>query len=124
MQLALFGTTDEGGFVPGWLAETVLLLFGGADLDLTKRPPAPDATLTVVAIFGGAKVVVPAGSRVTAGGFSLFGGRSVKVGPGAGPDLRLNAVTVFGGIEVVEAPARLGAERPAEGVEAPRTFPF
>jgi hypothetical protein len=39
---------------------------------------------------------------VSLGGASIFGGRSVKVSEGAGPRIRLNAIAVFGGIEVRE----------------------
>ena len=44
--------------------------------------------MNVFAIFGGIKVIVPSGSRVTASGLSLFGGRRVKVRQGDGPALR------------------------------------
>jgi hypothetical protein len=53
-----------------------LALFGGLDLDLTDAPP--ELEVTVVAIFGGAKVTVRPDEEVTWGGFSLFGGRSIE----------------------------------------------
>ena len=125
MQVALFSSTDEGGLAPAWTNETVIVLFGGTKLDLTKRPPEPDATLTVVAVFGEAKVIVPAGSRLTVRGLSLFGARQVRVQPGTGPDLGLRAFTLFGSVDVTEAPgSRTGAEKRAEAGEKGQVFPY
>lgn len=125
MQLAVFCSTDEGGFAPGWANEIIVLLFGSAKLDLTKRPPAPDARLTVIAIFGGAKIIVPAGTSVIVGGFSLFGSREVKARAGDGPNLSLQAFVSFGGVEVVEAPGgAIGDERQADAARRRPTFPF
>lgn len=124
VQIALFGmgNVNELGLRPEWTSETVILLFGGATLDLTRRPPAPDARLTVVVLFGGVRLLVPAESRLTVGGFSLFGGRSVRAESGTGPDLRIDIFSAFGGAEIKEAPARTTTTRPP--VVEDRTFPF
>ncbi len=53
-----------------------LALFGGLDIDLTYAPP--ELEVTVVAIFGGAKVRVRPDEEVMFDGFSLFGGRSIE----------------------------------------------
>lgn len=102
MNLALFGGFGKRPFAPGWKEETVVAVFGGGEVDLVGAPPVDGARLTAVAVFGGIEIVVPAGSRVTLSGLSLFGGRDVKVSPGDGPEIRLRAVAVLGGIEVKE----------------------
>jgi|SRR5215469_2211181 len=50
-------------------------LFGGLDLDLTSAPP--ELEVTIVAIFGGARVRVRSDQEVIFDGFSLFGGRRI-----------------------------------------------
>ncbi len=122
MQLAVFGSTDATGFPGGWTSERAFVLFGSAKLDLTARPPAPDAALTVCAIFGEVKIIVPAGSRLALDGFSLFGSRTVKVQPGDGPDLRIRAFALFGGVTVKEgAPVPIMVEQQAA---ERRVFPY
>jgi hypothetical protein len=54
-----------------------LALFGGLDLDLSSAPP--ELAITVVAIFGGAKVRVRQDEEVVCGGFSVFGGRKIDL---------------------------------------------
>jgi hypothetical protein len=88
-----------------------LALFGGLDLDLTDAPP--ELEVTVVAIFGGAKVTVRPDEEVTWGGFSLFGGRSIeppRQAPQSSPPveededapfpLDILAYSLFGGVSV------------------------
>ena len=111
MHLAIFGSTDATSFAPDRAREATVVLFGRATLDLTEQPPAPDATLVAVTLFGATKVLVPAGSRVLGGGLCLFGSRRVAVRPGYGPDLRVLAVSIFGGLTIAEvAPDRAAAE--------------
>ncbi len=122
MQLAVFGSTDATGFPSGWTSETAFVLFGSAKLDLTTRPPAPDAALTACAIFGEVKIIVPAGSRLALDGFSLFGSGSVKAQRGNGPDLRIRAFSLFGGVTVKEgAPVPVPLELQAA---ERRVFPY
>jgi hypothetical protein len=112
MHLTIF-SGDAAYFAPNWKNETVIVLFGGARVDLTERPPANGATLSVYAVFGGAKVIVPAGSRVTTSGLSLFGGRRINVRHGDGPALHVRAAAIFGGVDVIEAPRAKQPETPS-----------
>ncbi len=122
MQLAVFGSTDATGFPAGWTSESAFVLFGSAKLDLTARPPAPDAALTACAIFGEVKIIAPAGSRVVLDGFCLFGSRTVKVQPGDGPDLRIRAFSLFGSVNVKDgAPVPIMVEQQAA---ERRVFPY
>lgn len=104
MNVAVFGGLNRRPFPPGWTTETVIAIFGGGELDLSSSPPGPDARLTVVAVFGGFKILVAPGTRVSVSGFGLFGGREVKVsqGGGDGPEIKMSLYVFLGGIEVEE----------------------
>jgi hypothetical protein len=102
MNLALFGGFDRRPLGPGWTKETFVAVFGGGEIDLTESPPEGEGKLTAVALFGGVTFIVPAGTRLSMGGASILGGRSVNVSEGDGPTIRLNAVAVLGGIEARE----------------------
>ena len=65
-------------------------------------------------------VLVPAGSRVLGGGLCLFGSRRVVVRPGYGPDLRVLAVSIFGGLTIAEA----AHDRPGVEPYGRRALPF
>lgn len=104
MNVAVFGGLNRRPFPPGWTTETVIAIFGGGELDLSSSPPGPDARLTVVAVFGGFKILVAPGTRVSVSGFGLFGGREVKVSQvgGDGPEIKMSLYVFLGGIEVEE----------------------
>ncbi|HYF64846.1 MAG TPA: LiaF domain-containing protein [Herpetosiphonaceae bacterium] len=117
-------TNGRPYFAPGWHDEDVITLFGNVTIDVRNTPPRDDAVMTVLVMFGNATVIVPAGTHVSVGGFSLFSGRTVDLhAPPSGPRLRLTLSSVFGQIKVVEAlpeaspPAELG-QQPA-AVPAP-----
>jgi hypothetical protein len=95
-----------------------LALFGGLDLDLSSAPP--ELAVSVVAIFGGAKVRVRQDEEVVCGGFSVFGGRKIDLRrrpPAAGSSessarmsddddflpLDILAYSMFGGVTVTRA---------------------
>lgn len=124
MQLALFGmgNVSELGLRPEWTNEVVVTLFSSGTLDLTKRPPAPDARLTIVVLFGSANVVVPPDCRLTVGGISLVGARSVRAEPATGPDLRINLFAAFGGGDIRQATGKQVTGPGAVAEEQP--FPF
>lgn len=86
-------------FPPDWQKETIVSVFGGADLDSTAGAGS-GARLTAVAVCGSVKLRVPAGSRVSMSGVSLLGGRKVSVAPGDGPEIAVKAVSVFGSVKV------------------------
>jgi hypothetical protein len=101
LNLAIFGGLNRRPFPPGWTKETVITVFGGGELDLSSSPPGAGARLRVVTIFGGVKVLLAPGTRISTSGFGLFGGRGVKVSQhGEGPEIKLGLWVFFGGIEV------------------------
>jgi hypothetical protein len=86
----------------GWMKQTLVSIFGGAEVD-ARATPGEGAVLNFVGIFGGAKVVVPAGARVTTGGFAFLGGRRVNVASSPeGPAIRIFSYTLLAGLEVTD----------------------
>jgi hypothetical protein len=119
MQLAIFSSTSQAGFAPEWTEEAAVAVFGSSTLDLTLHPPLADASLTVAAVFGSVKVIVPPGARVTTKGIALFGGSKVRVEPGTGPDLTINFLALFGEVSIIEGKQRAFPARAAE-----QPFPY
>jgi hypothetical protein len=84
----------------GWTKQRLVAIFGGGHVDATAAP-GDGAALVIVTILGGAEIVVPDGARVTVGGFALLGGRSVEISSKEeGPEIRITAYTVLGGLRV------------------------
>ncbi len=104
MNLAMLGGFGKRPFAPGWTKQTAIAVLGGGEIDLTQSPPGEGAQLTAVAVLGGIDVTVAPGSRLTVSGFSLLGGREIKVEPGEGPAMRMRLIAVLGGVEVKEGP--------------------
>jgi hypothetical protein len=78
VSLAIFsGNRIDGSVLHRGESFFGLALFGGLDLDLTSAPP--ELAITVVAIFGGAKVRVRPEEKVVCAGFSVFGGRKIDL---------------------------------------------
>lgn len=78
-------------------------VFGGVDLDLGAARIDGEATLDLVALFGGVELAVPFGWRVLLDGPAIFGGHENHVPPPTDPNaptLRVNATAIFGGVEV------------------------
>ncbi len=79
VSLAIFsGNKIDGSMLHRGESFFGLALFGSLELDLTSAPP--ELAVTVVAIFGGAKVRVAPDEEVVCGGFSVFGGRRIELG--------------------------------------------
>jgi hypothetical protein len=84
----------------GWTKQRLVAILGGAQVDATAAP-GQGAVLRVLTILGGAEVLVPEGARVTVGGLALLGGRTVEVSSREdGPEIRLVAYTLLGGLRV------------------------
>lgn len=86
---------------------TVLALMGGAELDLRRAKfAAPEVTITINAIMGGAQIVVGPNVHVRVDGIGVMGGYS---GPSGlvedtadedAPVVRINGVAFWGGVNV------------------------
>ncbi len=103
--VALFSGKELSSTSPAFRGGTVLVAFGGTELDLTgARVATEGASLDVGVAFGGAEITVPEGWRVDVTGLPLFGGWSNKAKGEAlssdAPRLHVNALTLFGGMEI------------------------
>lgn len=113
----------------------VVAVWGGAELDFREARLPPGVTkVTILAVMGGAGVIVPPGLAVQSDGVAIMGGfegldqPSSRPAPDA-PILRINGFACMGGVEVVsrlpgettrEAERRLRAERKARRLREPR----
>lgn len=77
-------------------------VFGSLDADLTRAKPPPDgARMKATSVLGGVKVRVPAGWRVSVHGTPVLGATVDRTAHRAdGPTLDIEAVAVFGNVEV------------------------
>jgi predicted membrane protein len=89
-------------FQGAWLTA----FFGGVTLDLRGARPAPEgASVNATAAFGGVEIIVPKGWRISVRSTPIFGGLEDKTdhselpAPDA-PTLHVDALTVFGGVEI------------------------
>lgn len=82
-----------------WTEEIIFSVVSGASVDATA-PPADGAKLTVVSFLSGTKVLVPPGSEVRFTGGDILGSHSVKVEPGAGPKIEIQAIPILGSVKV------------------------
>ncbi len=83
---------------------SITSIFGGAELDLRDALPSADATIDVMAAFGGVEIRVPQGWHVATRGLPIFAGienvtAKEQLGPDA-PNLTIHATVLFGGIEI------------------------
>lgn len=81
--------------------------YAGLDLDLREATLADDgAWMRVVALYGGARLVVPSDWDVRVRPIAVFGGVDARTEPPAGPAPRLivDAIAVFGAIQVTDRP--------------------
>ena len=101
VQVSILGSTVTGA-APGWTRETVVSVLGSLKLDLSGSPPADGARLTVAALVGSNTIILPAGTRVSVSGLSIFGARRVKVSPGDGPAISVAVYAVFGSTKITD----------------------
>ncbi len=89
---------SDGGAFQGCAAEAV---FGGLDLDLRNTIIEDGAVIDAVGIFGGVDIKVPEGVNVKLKRTALFGGAKNHVrGQNGGPVLYVNALCMFGGVDI------------------------
>ncbi|MFQ5678447.1 MAG: DUF1707 domain-containing protein [Gemmatimonadota bacterium] len=125
--MAVMGGAERNGVWTPPRRLVVLAVMGGAGLDLREARLGSSVTeLFVVAVMGGAEIIVPPGMRVDVGGTAVMGAfehrrQAAEPAPDA-PLLRVNGLALMGGVEVKvrlpgetekEARRRLRAERRA-----------
>jgi hypothetical protein len=110
------GVERRGAWQP---AEKTLLIcvMGGAVLDFREVSLPPGETeVTIIAIMGGAEIIVPPGMNVDVGGLAFMGGfshtqpRPGQAGPNA-PVLKIDGFAMMGGVDVqVRAPGETSGD--------------
>jgi hypothetical protein len=102
MYVTVFG--DRRGTLPaGWTKETIVVPGRRADRRLGGSRAGREGDLRRAGRRRGHPR--PPRSRVTGGGFSLFGDRKIEVPPGDGPEIRVNALSLFGDLQVSDRPS-------------------
>jgi hypothetical protein len=102
--VAIFGGAERKG---RWLVEphtNIFCMFGGVELDLRQAVLSQrEVTINIVAIMGGASIVVPPGVHVSNNITGILGGTSVT-GDSAvsanAPVVRLTGMALLGGVDV------------------------
>ena len=105
--IAVFGGTSQRG---RWrLGKRVFVVtpFGGATLDLSAaQAEAPESTINVVTILGGADIIAPPGIAVELSGLALLAGKADKRAPGpplpGSPVVRVRAFAFLDGVAIKE----------------------
>ena len=103
--VSVFGDITRTGSWPPRRTTSPVALFGDIDLDLRQATvPAGGVVISAIAPFGNIDVVVPPGSQVDVGGFTLFGSKKISVAQGGsdgtGPLIRVRGFTLFGSLKV------------------------
>ncbi len=124
--VAIFDSLDFSSTAPAFRRASYTAWYGGGTLDLRRATLDPaGASLTLRAVFGGFRLVVPATWRVELNTISVFGGigdtRDHERIETDGPVLRIDGFAIFGGIGIVsDAPDMDGAtEMEAEPAPTP-----
>jgi len=104
--LAIMGGTERTGSWTPPRRLAVLSLMGGTALDFREATFASDEVhVSVVAVLGGAEIIVPPGVHVECSGVAIMGGfASSESKPGApgAPVLRISGFAFMGGVEIKE----------------------
>ena len=125
--VAIYGARTFASASPAFRRANVTAWYGGGTLDLRAATLDPGgAQVTVRAIFGGFRLVLPAAWRVEVRTLAVLGGvgdgrRTDLIDPN-GPVLTIDGLAVFGGIGIVSEAPDLDEARPEmalEGADAP-----
>jgi hypothetical protein len=82
---------------------SMLAWFGGISADLRQATLAPDARLTVGALFGGVEIKIPPGWRIESTARAIAGGVADDVpepDDPAAPTLTIQSTAAFGGVAI------------------------
>jgi class 3 adenylate cyclase len=106
----LSGHSTKGRWRIGGKTKAIAVM-GGCELDLRQAEiEGPEVEISAVAFWGGIDIIVPEGFDVELRGFSLMGGRSLKIKdvpvvPGS-PRIVVRGFAIMAGIEVKSRPNR------------------
>lgn len=101
--MAVFDGVDLRSEAKGFRGGSMLAWYGGVNADLREAELAPDARLSLAALFGGVALRVPPGWRVESNVRAFAGGVDVSGSDPDDPDaplLVLDGLALFGGVAV------------------------
>jgi predicted membrane protein len=102
--VAIFGAVKKVVFSKNFRGGEVVCVFGGSEINLTQADFTGTIKLEIVAIFGGAKLIVPANWQVRSEATAILGGIDDKRDPVASANsdkvLVLDGTAICGGIEI------------------------
>jgi hypothetical protein len=104
--IAVMGGVDKRGQWQPAQKTYCYSLMGGASLDFREALLPPGETeVTIIAIMGGAEIIVPPGMRVDCDGIAIMGGfdHGEEMERGADPNaavLKVNGFVLMGGVEI------------------------
>lgn len=101
--LAVFDGIELKSRATAFRGGSMLAWFGGIAVDLREATLAPDAHLSVHALWGGIAVRIPEGWRVESNVKAIMGGidtRAVGADDPDAPTLTIDGLAVFGGVAV------------------------
>jgi hypothetical protein len=102
----------------------ILAFWGGAELDFREALlPQGVTEITIIAIMGGAEILVPPGVNVECDGMAIMGGFD-HTGQNGGPDsptLRVSGLAIMGGVDIkCRLPGESGSDAKAREREEKR----
>lgn len=97
--IGIFGS-NESKVVDKFNGTSIVSVFGGVDLDLSKSKITEDIVIECVSVFGGIDIRLPENVKVKTSGVPIFGGIEDKSEHGDGPTVNINYVCVFGGVDL------------------------
>ena len=102
--VSIFAGSHQVVFSKNFKGGEITAVFGGCDVNLTQADFDGQVVIDVTAIFGGAKLIVPAGWQIKQEVTSIFGGlddkRTLQVPGGSTKILVIRGVALFGGVDI------------------------
>ena len=102
--VAVFDGVELRSRASAFRGGTMLAWFGGIAVDLREATLAPEAHLSVHALWGGIAIRIPEGWRIESNVKAIMGGgidtRAIDADDPAAPTLTLDGLVVFGGVAV------------------------
>jgi predicted membrane protein len=101
----VFGGSHQTIYSKNFKGGEITAVFGGCDVNLTQADFEGEIVIDVTAIFGGAKIIIPAGWEVKSEVTAVFGGlddkRSIQpITDGKHRLLIIKGIAMFGGVDI------------------------
>lgn len=101
-RVAIFSPINEKITAENFQKAEAVAVFGGGEIDLSQsRTKAKNIELELVAVFGGIKVIVPTTWKINSEGVGILGGFTNNTKGNGSVNVKLQGVSIFGGVEVV-----------------------